>query len=366
MKIGIDLSIARVNQAGTGIYARNLVNALQGLEEAPGLQLFAVNQRHDMGARKTIRSRLNTLYRDLVWTHMQLPYQVKRSEIDLLHMPANVVPFIAPVPTIVTILDTTILRTPHYFPRWYRNYARRFIPLAARQSRLVLTISEHSKQDIVTTFNIPEQKVVVTPLAAGPEFRLLGAKESAEVKQTYNLGRYMLTVGTLEPRKNVVRLLQAFAVVRAEHKDITLVHCGPQGWLFDDILREVQRLGIHDSVRFLGRVPLDDLVKLYNAAELFVYPSTYEGFGLPVLEAMACGCPVVTSAVSSLPEVAGDAAILIDPYSVDELSAALQRALSDTVLAEQLRGQGPARAATFSWSRCAGETVAAYKRALAL
>ncbi len=365
MKIGIDLSIARVNQAGTGIYAQSLADSLIKLECGPQIHVFAVNQRHDMAAGKTIRSRLDTLYRDLIWMHMLLPYQVKRANIDILHMPANVVPFISKVPTAVTILDTTIMHTPQHFPRWHRSYARRFVPLAARQARIILTISEHSKRDIVTTLNVPEQKVVVTPLAAAPEFRRVRQNDVTDIKQTYKLGRFMLTVGTLEPRKNIVRLLQAFAALRKDNLDITLVHCGPKGWLFDDILFEAERLGIQDSVRFFGRVPIEDLVKLYNAADVFVYPSTYEGFGLPVLEAMACGCPVVTSQVSSLPEVAGDAAILIDPYSVGDLTAALRRVLSDPELTEQLRTRGRARAATFSWSRCAQETVAAYHRALA-
>jgi glycosyltransferase involved in cell wall biosynthesis len=168
----------------------------------------------------------------------------------------------------------------------------------------------------------------------------------------------------LEPRKNIVRLLQAYALLRQAGVTIPLVHVGSRGWLYDEVFSEVERLGLEGSVRFLGRASLDELVSLYNAATVFVYPSLYEGFGIPVLEAMSCGCPTITSNLSSLPEVIGDAGIMIDPYNVEQLADELRRVLEDRELAEDMRRRGLARAKLFSWERCARETMAAFDLAL--
>ncbi|MHB9091611.1 MAG: glycosyltransferase family 4 protein, partial [Chloroflexota bacterium] len=189
-------------------------------------------------------------------------------------------------------------------------------------------------------------------------------RESAAVRERFGLDKpFILTVGTLEPRKNIVRLLEAFAAVRRTGLSTCLVHVGPRGWLYEEVYARVNQLELGNSVRFLGRVPIDDLVGLYNAAAVFAYPSLYEGFGLPPLEAMACGCPVVTSNTSSLPEVVGDAGLTVDPLSVPQLVDAISTVLVDRSLADDLRHRGLARGKTFSWERCARETVAVYRRA---
>lgn len=366
MKIGFDLSIANINQAGSGIYAHSLADALQRLDGADEYQIFAVSQQRDMAERKTVRSRMETIYRDIIWTHGLLPWQAQRAKVDILHMPANVIPIFSPCHTVVTILDTTTLQTPQYFTFWYRHYARVFIPLAAQYAAMILTLSEQSKRDIVQQLNVASNKVVVTYPAASPKFRPVSEQEIARVKSQYGLGSFILSVSALEPRKNIRRLLQAFALLRQSGFPFHLVHAGPPGWFFEDILAEANRLGLQDSVRFLGRVPLDDLVRLYNAASVFVYPSLYEGFGLPVLEAMACGCPVVTSSTSSLPEVAGDAGIMVDPYDIQQLADAIQKVLEDQALAQDMRQRGLKRANLFSWQRCAQETAAVYRQVLGL
>jgi glycosyltransferase involved in cell wall biosynthesis len=365
MKIGLDLSVVKINQAGSGIYASNLAQALMGLESQHRYELFSVRQSQTMSAPKTVRSRLQTLYRDLLWMHVLLPYQVRRAKTDILHMPFGIMPYRSPCPTVVSILDTTICATPQNFPFWHRNYARRFMPLAANHAARIITISAHSKRDIVHEFGVSADKIVVTPLGASAQFTPLASAVSASVRRTYGLGDgpIIFTVGTLEPRKNLVRLLQAFARLRRRFPALLLVHAGPKGWHFTNILAETESLGLQQAVRFLGRVPIDDLARLYNTAALFVYPSLYEGFGLPVLEAMACGSPVITSNISSLPEVVGDAGILVDPYSVDEITTAMERMLSDAPLAEQLRQRGLERARMFSWERCAQETLAVYEQA---
>jgi glycosyltransferase involved in cell wall biosynthesis len=364
MRIGIDLSIARVNQAGTGIYAQCLFESLKALGTSHDWVPFAVNQEREMSAEKTLRTRLDTLYRDLVWTHVMVPLLSFRKRLDLLHMPANVIPLTSPCPTIATILDTTVFRYPSYFPRWQRTYHQIFVPLTARRARKVLTISEHSKQDIVDRFGIQPGKVVVTYLAALPAFKVVPAEAAREEVGRRGLGDFILTVGTLEPRKNMIGLLRAFALLRKQGHACQLVHAGSRGWMFDAVLDEVARLGLSASVHFLGRVALEELVVLYNAAMVAVYPSFYEGFGLPVLEAMACGCPIITSDRSSLPEIAGDAAVIVDPEDTMGIALAIKRLIEDKAFANEMRRRGLERAGEFSWERCAQQTLAVYGDAL--
>ena len=367
MRVGIDLSVTNISQAGTTVYARNLAEALgSSLDADSTLHVFAVGQHRDMATRKTLRSRAETVYRDLVWTHLILPCLALREKVDVLHMPANVIPVFSPCPTVVTIHDTTVLQAPNRFTFWHRTYSRIFVPLSAKRASKVLADSEHSKRDIVRLFGVSPRKVEVVYLGASPEFRQILENEVAVVKRKYDLASFILTVGTLEPRKNVERLLQAFAVLRARESSYQLVHAGPRGWLFNDIMKEVERLGLQSTVRFLGGVPLEDLVGLYNAASVFVYPSLYEGFGLPVLEAMTCGCPVITSNVSSLPEVAGGAGILVDPYDVRQIAEAIREVLEDETRAQAMRQRGLERAKLFSWEQCAQETLSVYQQVLDL
>jgi glycosyltransferase involved in cell wall biosynthesis len=363
MRIAIDMSIAQINQAGTGIYAASLARALQKTDTDNHYRFFSVNQQRDMSSRKSLLTRLDTLYRDLIWTHVQLPLQVAKHGVDLLHMPANVIPLIQPCRTVVTILDAIVLQFPESFSLWHRTYARLLIPYSAKRSTRILTISEQSKRSLVEYMKIDPEKIVVTYLAAASDFGPVAQPEITRVRQMYNLNQYILTVGALEPRKNMIRLLQAFAQLRADGYSGELVHAGPKGWLFEDVMVEVDRLDLQGSVRFLGRVPKQDLIGLYNAATCFVYPSLYEGFGLPVLEAMSCGCPVITSNLSSLPEITGDAAIMVDPYNVQQIVKAMQEVLANPSFAHNLIQRGFQQAMQFSWARCAQETLAVYQQA---
>jgi glycosyltransferase involved in cell wall biosynthesis len=361
MRIGIDLSILGVNQAGTASYTRRLLTALEQLKEDIEIKTFAVKQNRDMSAPKSIQSRFDTLYRDILWIHGILPLQARRAKVDILHMPAFIIPLRCPCPSVVSILDTTIYRNPEYFPVWQRTYLRSMLPHSAHRSKKIITISKQSKNDIITQFGVPPDKVVPTYLAASLEFKQLPEDKITDVKKRYHLERFILIVGTLEPRKNLKTLLKSFGKIKDTFPDVKLVHAGPQGWLYEEVLIQISENGLESSVTFLGRIPLDDLVGLYNAAEVFVFPSLYEGFGLPVLEAMACGCPVITSNVSSLPEVAGDAAILVNPINDDMIAHQLNMVLSDPELREHLRQQGLAQARRFSWQRCAEETLKVYR-----
>lgn len=364
MKIGFDLTAAEVDQAGTGIYARSVFEALQGVDKAMTVVGFRGAAPRLMDAPKTAASRLATLRRDLLWMHLLLPLRAARAGVDLLHIPTGVLPLAPPCPTVVTVLDVTILRRPHDFTLWHRAYAHWMLPYAVRRAVRVITISESSRQDIVRQLDVPEGRVSVTPLAASPAFRRLTPAELETVRRPGTEGPFVLTVGTIQPRKNLKGLLRAMADLRAAGRTWPLVLAGPLGWRYHDTLQEIDRLGLRDSVRLLGRVPLPQLVGLYNAASVLVYPSFYEGFGLPVLEAMACGCPVIASNTSSLPEVVGGAGILVEPGDPSALAGAIRSVMEDEAIAERLVAAGLERAAGFSWARCAQETVKCYRLAL--
>ncbi|HEX8371225.1 MAG TPA: glycosyltransferase family 1 protein [Chthoniobacterales bacterium] len=256
------------------------------------------------------------------------------------------------VPKIVTIHDLSFVSLPSGFRTHERMVYRKLIRAAANGARHILTVSEFSKQELMEKWQIPAEKITVTYEAADACFRL------PESQAPTSSAPYLLSVGNLHPRKNLVRLLKAFVKLKLEAK---LPHrlriVGQKAWLYDEIFDEVRRRKLEAEVEFTGYVSQQDLVWLYQNAAVFIYPSLYEGFGLPVLEAMACGCPVVCSSTTSLPEVAGDAAELVDPHSEDELARGIIAALGRR---DELRSTGVARAASFSWEKCAQETAAAY------
>lgn len=366
MRIGIDVSVLDINQAGSAVYAAGLINALKKIIHKEELVFFSAGHIRDMSTKKTVRSRMETLYRDMIWTHIVLPYQSQKRGIDILHMPANICPIYSHCPIVVTIFDITSLVKPQDFPPWHRNYARCIIPLSAKKASVILTISQHSKNDIVKRLNVGSEKIIVTYCGVSEEFKPQYADEIEEVKKKYNINPFILSVGSLEPRKNIVRLLEAYSILRSRGFALPLVHVGPRGWLCDEIDLCIKELGLTECVKFLGHVPLRDLVKLYNAATVFVYPSLYEGFGLPVIEAMACGCPVITSNTSSLPEVAGDAGILIDPLDIKQIADAIGRVSTDRALRQQMTHAGIERARLFSWEGCAKKTLEGYEKASSL
>jgi alpha-1,3-rhamnosyl/mannosyltransferase len=236
-----------------------------------------------------------------------------------------------------------------------------------RHADLVLTYSEHTRQDVVRTLGVSEQNVVTAPLAAGAEFRPLPAEAVAAALKPLGLepGRYVLTVGTIEPRKNHAALFRAYAALKARGRvaGVPLVIVGGKGWGCESILAEVDRLGLTGDVRFLGFAP--NLPALYNGAAALAYPSRFEGFGLPPLEAMACGCPVVAADATSLPEVVGDAGLLVSPDDSDGLADAIGRVLAEPELRQQLSAAGLRRAAGFTWRGHAEAVFAAYRRAVA-
>jgi len=236
---------------------------------------------------------------------------------------------------------------------------------AIERADAIIAISNHTKLDLIKYFDAPEDKITVTHLAADKAFtRIVDHDILKKIRQKYSLPHdFVLFVGSLEPRKNLPTLLAAYALLQQTFKNkFSLVIVGSEGWLNDQIKLLITELKISENVCFTGYVAQEHLSAIYSMASVFVYPSLYEGFGLPVVEAMACGTPVITSNVSSIPEVVGDAAVLIDPINKEELALTIERVLGDEDLRESLRISGIARAKTFSWERCARETLEVYKR----
>lgn len=299
-----------------------------------------------------------------IWGHSDfLPIERFLGSIDLYHGTSFVMPPLHHAKGIMTIYDLSFMLFPQFHTREMQAFTKN-IRRYAERSDCIIAISEQTKQDIVRLLDVPADKVRVTLLAADTRYRVIDDKHRlASVAATYGIDReYILYTGTLEPRKNVPAIIRAFQSIKRELKvPHRLVLAGKKGWLYDDIFAEVRAMDLEHEVIFTGYVPDEDLPFLYNGADLFVYPSFYEGFGLPPLEAMACGCPVITSSTSSLPEVVGAAGIMVDPRKPEELAEAMARVLGDNELLADMRRRGVERAATFSWERCARETLSIYR-----
>jgi glycosyltransferase involved in cell wall biosynthesis len=308
-----------------------------------------------------------------------LPWASLRGAFDLLHVTYNAPP-INPCPTVVTIHDISFEHYPQFFSPRDRLILKTLVPLSARRAAHILTVSQHAKREIVERYGLPPDKITVTYEAAGAQFRPVddpAAAQAVRAKYAIPNGPFVLALGNLQPRKNIARLVAAFAQVAAQQQSpnhlITqssdhpsLVIAGKAQWRESEIHQSVQQAGLAGRVIFPGYVDDADLPALYSTATVFVYPSLYEGFGLPPLEAMACGAPVISSNAASLPEVVGDAALCIDPTDTESLAQALVDVLAHSELRADLRAQGLRRAAGFSWERCAAETLRAYQVALRL
>ena len=299
-----------------------------------------------------------------IWGKFDIPaIETYLGDIDLFHATSFIMPPLKRAKGVLTIYDLTFKIFPEYHAKGMQAFTRD-IQRYVDRSDCIIAISEHTKRDVMEYLGIPEERIRVTLLAADEQYRVIDEPEAIKaVVGTYGIDReYILYTGTLEPRKNIVSLVRAFDVLKKEsgipHR---LVIAGKKGWLFDNIFSTVEDLGLLDEVIFTGYVPEEDLPYLYNGASLFAYPSKYEGFGLPPLEAMACGCPVVSSNTSSLPEVVGNAGLMVDPERTTDLAEAMLKALSDSSLRGSMRSRGIERAAMFSWKRCARETLDVYR-----
>jgi glycosyltransferase involved in cell wall biosynthesis len=283
--------------------------------------------------------------------------------LDVFHAQHITPPFLK-CKTVTTIPDIAYVHFPEAFPRHQRAWLKTLIRGSANRADHIITVSEHSKRDIVQTYGIPEGKITVTYEGASQEFRP-GDKGKAreELGRKYGIsGKFVLYLGRLQARKNLTRVVEAFARVRRAGFPHKLVLAGKQDSLFEPVLFRIRELQMENDVLLPGFLPTEDVPVFYNAADVFVYPSLYEGFGLPVVEAMACGVPVITSQGSSLEEVAGDAALLVDPLSESSIASAMQRILEDSTLRLRLREAGLNRSKLFDFEKTARQTMDVYER----
>jgi glycosyltransferase involved in cell wall biosynthesis len=364
---------ATYRSAGIHHYIDRLLRHLP--EAAPDFRftVFVGAGRPEMPGAAVRRTRLPTArpFVRIAWEQIIQPIEVARLRPDLLHGLAFVSPWLARVPSIVTVYDLSFRLTPDRFRPAQRLYLSAFTAAACRRARRVVAISESTRADVVRLLGVPAEKVDVAYPGVEPAFQRLPPAAVAAFRAQRGLPeRFILYLGTLEPRKNLGALVAAFARLGAIEPGLHLVLAGGRGWWFERLFQEVQALGLAERVHFPGFVPNDELPLWYNAALAFAYPSSYEGFGLPVAEALACGCPVVTTAVSSLPEAGGEAAFLVPPPAAAgggdagfaaALAAALRQALRT---GPDRAARGQAHAARFTWAATAQATASSYRHAL--
>ena len=365
MRVAIDAR--KLHDFGIGTYTRNLLRHLARIDRDNEYLLLCHEPDLGIGAQlgANFRTVLEPSPNYSIREQIHVPWVLHRERPDVFHAPHYVMPPAVRSRSIVTIHDCIHLMFPQYLPnRAAYVYARAAMWAATHRSHRVLTVSEASKRDILHFFNIPPEKIVVVHNAIDERFGVTPSEQAmALVRERYQLDhRFVLYVGTIKPHKNLVRVVEAFDGLRKRgFGDLTLLIIGDEISKLPALRRAVHSHKLHKHVRFLGHLPDDTLAILYRLAAVFVFPSLYEGFGLPPLEAMACGAPVVTSNASSLPEVTGDAAVLVDPYDVESIVDGIARVLSDPVLREDMRVKGMARAREFSWERSVARTQEIYR-----
>lgn len=365
MFIGIDASRATsATPTGTEIYSRELIRALLALDSRNHYRLYTRDRvpRDFFASSDALRiaqHEIRTIPFPRLWTHARLSYEMLTRAPDVLWVPAHVLPLVHPRRSFVTIHDLGQVHFPRAHPPLERAYHNAAVWWAARAASHIFADSESTRDDLVRFFRVPSEKIsVVYPAYDAQRYRPIREPTVIEqVKAKYRIsGDYVLTIGTLHPRKNYVRLIQAMERLERE---VRLVMVGKRGWLYDSILERAQASNHQAPITILDYVPAFDLPALISGARVFAFPSLYEGFGLPILEAHACGTPVVCSMTSSLPEAAGDAALFFDPLDVDAIAGAIQRALTDDALRAKLIARGFENVRRFSWEMSARQVLRA-------
>jgi glycosyltransferase involved in cell wall biosynthesis len=374
MAIYIDISAAVHGRAGLGRYAESLARAL--VQKYPERFAFFYNQDRKVSPLAELESvPTRTVHagykpwRMVVWLGQFLGIGFERlvPEAELYHATEHLLLPLRRVPTVLTVHDLIY----HLFPEHHKplNYLflNRAMPLFVQRAKAVIAVSESTRRDLIRYYGIPPDKITVIYEAAAPHFRPAPPEAIATVRVRYGLPEdFVLAVGTIEPRKNLSRLLEALQRLRQKGDNVRLVVVGSKGWLYEGFFRHLEELQLGDAVLLPGYVPDVDLPAVYSAAKVYVLPSLYEGFGLEVLEAMACGTAVACSRTSSLPEVGGEAAHYFDPTDVEEMAEAIATVWHNETLRAEMGRHGLAQAARFSWIRAAEETMAVYQRAMAL
>ncbi len=371
MHIAIDAHSIGSQLAGNESYVTNLIEALAEIDTVNRYTLYVTKQTAVERFKNRwphVDVRLTLPHTPLIRIPLTLTRELRRRPVNLLHVQYTA-PLWTPCPVVATIHDLSFEHLPQTFTRRSRAQLRLTVRRTARTASHLIASSEYSRRDIIETYNVKESRVSVTPLAAPNHFAPVTNKEElSRVRATYGIkGDYILAVGSVQPRKNLPRLIAAYANLRRTRTHVklpALVFVGKLGWLYEETLRAVEEHKVSDDVLWTGYVPESDLPALYTGTLCFVYPSYFEGFGLPPLEAMQCGAPVIAGNQTSLPEVVGDAGLLIDPFNQQAIADALARVIDDASLRAEMRRKGLAQAEKFSWSRTAQLTLKAYERAV--
>jgi len=372
LRIAIDAHSVGTRLAGNETYAVNLIEALAQIDQTNSYTLYVTKREavERFKGRWPNFSVVRTLpHSPLVRIPITLSAALRKSPVDVLHVQFTAPPMV-PCPVVVSIHDLSFEHLPETFNRRSRIQLRLTVRRSARKAARILTLSESVRQDIVNTYHLPESRITTIPLAAAPHFqRITNEKDLQRVRHNYGIeGDYILSVGSIQPRKNLRRLVHAYSLLQEARPRVklpTLVLVGKKAWLYGETLRAIEQSGVGDQVLLTDYVSEEDLPALYSGALAFVYPSYFEGFGLPPLEAMQCGTPVIVGDRTSLPEVVGDAGLLVNPFDESEIAAALARLIDDPNLRQNLRVKGMQRAAKFSWHETARRTLAVYEEVAA-
>jgi glycosyltransferase involved in cell wall biosynthesis len=377
MRIGVDYTAAVQQGGGIGRYTRNLIRTLTELDRQNEYRLFVAGgwgEGDGLGAwSENVRIRslpVSDRWLNVLWQRLRLPVpvQVITGTLDLFHSPDFVLPPTGRIPTILTVHDLSFLRVPEFFVPGFREYLERAVTHAAVRAQHILADSKSTGRDLVELLGVEEQRVSVVYPGVETEFRpISNAEELKRVRDRYHLPpRFVLGLSTLQPRKNFEGLIKAFGHLmdskgtQPEFRDLHLVIAGGKGWMYEELLALPEEMGLSERVHFPGFVEDDALPALYTQADVFAFPSWYEGFGIPVLEAMACQTPVVAADNSSLPEAVGDAGLMVDAADIDGLTQALGRAIEDVALRERLVAAGQEQVRRFSWKASAQRLLNIY------
>lgn len=376
IRIGIDISRSIEESTGVGYYAKNLVHALAGVDSENDYILYGIFcDCYPKRWKKAVvpgasnfrlhQKRLPSWWVDRKWKNFGKYKERLMGEIDVLHSTAFTMPLLSRPKIVVTVHDLGCFIFPQYHAAANYQFVTKHLHLAARRANLIIAVSESTKKDVQRYLHIPDEKIEVTYEAAGDIFFNRHPPDSiAAMKTKYHITKpYFLAVGSIEPRKNLSRALVAFkALLEMKGANYQFVIAGGKGWKNEAFYTLLKKLDIDSHLVFTGYVKEEELPPLYQGAEAFIYPSIYEGFGLPVLEAMASGVPVITSNVSSLPEVAGDAALLVNPMEVFEIYEAMEALVTNPSLREDLKGKGLEQSKKFSWEKTALDTLKIYRK----
>ena len=368
IRIAIDAHTVGTKLGGNESYAVNLIEALAAIDSTNQYTIYiTTNEARERFNNRwpNFKVRSTLPHTPLIRIPLTLSAELRKNPVDVLHVQFTAPPF-CPCPVVVSIHDLSFEHLPQTFNRRSRTQLKLTVRHSARRAARILSLSEHTRRDIIETYSISPQRVTAIPIAAPDHFGpIMDNRELQRVRHNYGIdGEYILSVGSIQPRKNLARLVRAYASLREDcsaDKLPKLVLVGKCAWLYDETLRALDETNIKDAVVLTGYVPETDLPALYSGALCFVYPSYFEGFGLPPLEAMKCGAAVIVGNRTSLPEVVGDAALAVDPFDVDAIAGAIKKVVNDSALRKDLSVKGQERAREFNWRETARKTLAVYE-----